>query len=351
MNIYTDLSTIKDAQPKNLNPLLSYHWLGLSKDEIFSGDRNSASPFCLTEEPEGADYFVLPLNWSNYVWNRKAKMPEALRFAETARRHSKDVIVWYKGDLVPNIPFGNNVLFLPGIVRNRMKLNHRACPVFIDDPKPHYGDFDIGDRKKKEKPSVGFCGYGSISAVKLGWSIANGIYGNLKRRFTVSGYDSFPIVPGTMVRNQAMQYLKRDARVETRFVVRSRYTSRRSADPAAENSQAFYRNIYETDYTLCVRGFGNWSYRFYETLACGRIPVFVDTDCVLPLESRIDWRKYCVWIDRSERHLIAEKLLDFHASLSDSDFADLQLNCRKLWNEHLTLRGFCQNASDYLESD
>jgi len=49
------------------------------------------------------------------------------------------------------------------------------------------------------------------------------------------------------------------------------------------------------------------SYRLYEALCCGRIPVFIDTDCVLPYDFMIDWKKYFVWVDQSELPLIAEK--------------------------------------------
>ena len=110
----------------------------------------------------------------------------------------------------------------------------------------------------------------------------------------------------------------------------------------------FFSNIYDNDYTLCIRGNGNWSYRFYQTLACGRIPIFVDTDCVLPLSTHIDWKKYCVWIDRSDLKQIGEAVTDFHASLSESDFMDLQMSCRALWEEHFTPKGFMDNLKHYL---
>jgi hypothetical protein len=48
----------------------------------------------------------------------------------------------------------------------------------------------------------------------------------------------------------------------------------------------------------------------YEALALGRIPVFVDPDCILPFHDRIDWRSYAVWVDardiRSVPHIVAE---------------------------------------------
>ena len=52
----------------------------------------------------------------------------------------------------------------------------------------------------------------------------------------------------------------------------------------------FIRNILSSDYTLCFRGSGNYSLRFYETLCLGRIPLFINTDCKLPFEDEINWR-------------------------------------------------------------
>ena len=349
LRFYTDVSSLTERNIKNLTPLLSYHWAGLGLDEIRCNSYNPESPIVLTDSPADADWVALPMYWSYYLWNDKANMPEAFEIADEADKYAKPLIIWFKGDLVPVIPFKNSILFLPGIVRTKMMPGYRACPVFVEDPEPIYGREEIRFRKKTEKPLVGFCGFGSMSMTKLGWSIAYGLYLNAVKRIRKSNYDEIPIVPATRIRNRAMKYLERHSGIDTCFTVRSSYTSKHALHDANESSRIFYGNIYGTDYTLCVRGFGNWSYRFYETLACGRIPVFVDTDCVLPLESRIDWRRYCVWVDSSELHLIGEKVLDFHSALSQADFIELQSECRKLWRDHLTIHGCMDNIQNYLE--
>ena len=99
----------------------------------------------------------------------------------------------------------------------------------------------------------------------------------------------------------------------------------------------------DSDYVLCVRGDGNYSIRFYETLCCGRIPVFINTDCVLPYDFEIDWKDYCIWINQNELHLIDEKIAEFHEKISDKDFIDLQHECCKLWKNWLSPEGFFTN--------
>ncbi len=92
----------------------------------------------------------------------------------------------------------------------------------------------------------------------------------------------------------------------------------------------------ESDYIVCVRGSGNYSIRLYETLCCGRIPVFVNTDCVLPYEFKLKWKDYCVWIEESEISSISEKIIEFHDQLSSKDFVDLQYECRRIWKQWLS---------------
>ncbi len=120
-------------------------------------------------------------------------------------------------------------------------------------------------------------------------------------------------------------------------------------DPWHPTNVEFVNNIFNTDYTVCIRGGGNFSKRLYETLCCGRIPIFVDTDSVLPYDFAVDWKRYCVWIDRSEVPHIAEKVAGFHAGLSPNDFEDLQRECRKLWQDRLSRQGFFDHFHEHFE--
>lgn len=351
MKIYVDSSTVTDSNIKNLSPLFSFHWSGLDASNICSGKQNPDSRIVISHDIARSDWAALPMHWTYYLWNKKAKMPEADAIAKLASDNGKGLIVWFRGDLVPIVPYANAEVFLPGMIRSRSTPRQHACPVFINDPRPVWGSNKETIRHKGERPVVGFCGYGSLSKIKLLWSMYKGVLLNSQRVLRQTNYAAIPILPATILRNRAISNLTKNPKVETRFVIHGRHTKTNSPSEALASTAAevFFSNIYDTDYTLCVRGYGNWSYRFYETLACGRIPIFVDTDCVLPLQTKIDWKKYSVWVDRSELHLIAEKLLDFHASLSPADFVELQVECRKLWEENFTPRGFSENLPRYLE--
>ena len=59
--------------------------------------------------------------------------------------------------------------------------------------------------------------------------------------------------------------------------------------------------------------------RFYETLAIGRIPVLIDTDCVLPLNNEIDWYKHCIIVRNIDLDRIVDSVQTSINSLSNND--------------------------------
>jgi hypothetical protein len=345
--VYTDSTSITEQNLKNLNPLLSYHWGGLDTEAIREGVCDPSSPFAVTAEPAAADWFMLPMHWSYYLWNARANMPGAVSLANLAREYQKQILIWFKGDLVPIVPFDNAVVFLPGMIRSKARPVQRACPVFIDDPLPKFGNGDTLYRNKHSRPSVGFCGYAASGLGKTLWSVIQCGKLNLLSHIGRYDFEAVPLIPATGKRARALRRLEQTPGLETNFIIRNKYTPPASHRPgnAVDTSRVYFDNILKTDYTLCLRGYGNWSYRFYETLACGRIPIFIDTDCVLPCESVIDWKKYCVWIDSTEIDHIGEKIADFHSAISPDDFIEIQIHCRELWEEHLTPKGFIKYLS------
>ena len=79
------------------------------------------------------------------------------------------------------------------------------------------------------------------------------------------------------------KYLKHLEKVcKTDFIYRKTFRAQEMNFEIAKKE--FYENIKRNFFTFCYRGEGNFSYRFYETLMMGRIPLLVDTDCVFPFE-------------------------------------------------------------------
>lgn len=163
IKIFTKLPSTEPHKLKNLNPILSFHWNNLKGEEIFTGAENPLSSLKILLSPAEADWFILPMHWTYYLWNEKVSMGEAKELANLARVHKKHLIVWFNGDSVPVIPFENAIVFLPDILRSKAKENQRACPVFVPDPLSIVSPPDDLYRSKSSKPNIGFCGYAEIT--------------------------------------------------------------------------------------------------------------------------------------------------------------------------------------------
>lgn len=105
----------------------------------------------------------------------------------------------------------------------------------------------------------------------------------------------------------------------------------------------YYNNMLTGSFALCSRGGGNFSYRFYEALSFGRIPILIDTDCELPFEKK----KIIQW----DNHIIRIPIKEFF-NLKRNDFINLidhnveklsPLQNRKLWQTYFSPEGYFEN--------
>lgn len=292
-----------------------------------------------------ADVAVLPIAWEHALRNSEA-MNLALQFVEETSKTGRQVVIFFWSDSDEDVPVENAVIFRTSFYRSRKKSNEFAMPAWSEDFVTKYLNSRLPLRRKQDKPVVGFCGYAEpILKPSLHQSVKHVLRGGAQ----FLGLRSRPKKHGVMIRARALRALSKGPIVETNFVIRDRFWGGAVSSGSEDLERMrrlrweYVQNMVESDYILCCRGAGNFSYRLYETLCCGRIPVFIDTDCVLPYDFHIDWKKYCVWVDESEIPLIAEKVAEFHNNLSPQDFVDLQHECRKLWEQWLSPEGFFAN--------
>jgi hypothetical protein len=144
--------------------------------------------------------------------------------------------------------------------------------------------------------------------------------------------------------------LQKDSRIETDFIIRGGFWAAGISDKHAAR-KVYIENILASPYALVARGAGNFSYRLYEVLSCGRIPVFIDTDCVLPFDEFIDWHSYGVWLDSSAVNDLPERLLAFHQQISPAEFELQQLRCRKLYEDYIRPEAFFRAIALYFRKE
>jgi hypothetical protein len=271
---------------------------------------------------------------------------EVLIFPHNAQNHPHDIeevsakakdrrmgcmfLTWGDADVALPVPYGT--VYRHSLSSSRQLRCERAMPAFCADPLDDFGGIVL-TREKMLRPTVSFCGF-----------VSNPL---MRRIYRLSGRKEK--AHGLELRARALRSLCHPD-VRTDFICRNSFfggaTGRFHHDVKAQFQvwHEFVNNVLDSDYTICVRGAGNFSYRLYEVLAAGRIPLFINTDCVLPFEDEIDWRKHCVWVEEDELQDAGEILALFHAGLSNEEFIGLQIENRRLWEDRLSPLAFYRQA-------
>jgi hypothetical protein len=208
---------------------------------------------------------------------------------------SKKSIGFYVNDYEGAINIPENVtLFRTSVNKSIMKINERVMPVIV----PDHCLLDLDD--KIENLSVGFCGF-----------VHN--------------------VRGAILSN--FRYKHTDFILYDRF-----FTSHNDLTVARK---VFYDNLSRNSFSLCMRGHGNFSYRFYEALSFGRIPIFIDTGAPLPFERAIEWDEHIIRVDLNDSMNMSE--LDWNSLLSSSAGKLSPRKNRELWLKYFSEVGYFRN--------
>jgi hypothetical protein len=307
----------------------------------------SENDYCFTETIAEADFVILTMSWNYYVLTNQTAM--AISFVKECAQLDKKVIAINVGDFGVKIPNLKNLIVLrPSGYASKFHENEYSLPVFIEDPLSKYFSTNEAFYCDYSKiPTVGFCGQANNSLLNTVKERVKTFLRNTKTHVGISKNEVQHVISTSYLRSTVLTILEKSTLICTNFILRKKYRAGVVDNKDSHSSTyEFYNNLKDSEYVVCVRGAGNFSVRFYEALAMGRIPVFINTDCPLPLTNHMDWKKHVVWIEYNERHRVAEKTKEFHAALSQQDFIDLQLSNRALWENSLTLNGFFKKFFD-----
>ncbi len=97
-----------------------------------------------------------------------------------------------------------------------------------------------------------------------------------------------------------------------------------------------------------MRGAGNFSIRFSEALSVGRVPLFVDSACVLPWPNLIDWDAAMVRVDINDLPHLGTRLAVEHRRQGVEGFLRRQRLCGEIWRRFLSPAGFFKTLRDQL---
>jgi hypothetical protein len=289
--------------------------------------------FVLTEDIAACDVAVLPISWEHVLLDPTLG-EVGRRFCRTAADAGKVVLVFVDGDDHVDSPGPNAVVLRTSLDRHRRNERDVALPAWIRDPGVQEPS------PMRERPVVSFCGqaypldlrrtdvakrakfYGRVALTRLG------IIGRLGK------HAAFP------ERARAVRALAGADGLDARIILRSA-TTRLDLDTEAEHRlhAEYIESLADSDYVLAVRGLGNYSFRLYEAMAAGRVPLYVDTDGVLPLESAIPWSDLCVVVPARDIRNLGPITTAAHAARG-SDLSGRQAACRVAWERRLSMEGY-----------
>jgi hypothetical protein len=347
LKIFTDFSMLSDLLP--IEPILYPFCEPSNSDFVFENHRKLGSEFLSFSSLEESDIVVVPTNWEALLSTGQAEV--ATQLILQARRLKKITVSFFGGDCSHlKLPIETDIIFRQSLYDFIKKPNDFAYPAWSEDILTKYTHRELRIRTKSDNPVIGFCGFVNRTRVKT--HIKYHVLSTLGKTQKVFGLKRLPpYSSGHILRAKALATLSGAAGIDTNFILRdaSFFADKRQRD-TEQNRADFVENLLESDYVLCPRGSGNYSFRFYEALCCGRVPVFINTHCVLPYDFEINWRQYCVWIEESDLPRIGEKILEFHERLSPQEFIDLQRQCRQLWEDYIEPSSFFKNLHRHIGS-
>jgi hypothetical protein len=132
-------------------------------------------------------------------------------------------------------------------------------------------------------------------------------------------------------REKICQYFS-DSGLKTNFILRDSYIFNLQENQKKE----FEDNMNNNLFTLCYRGRGNFSVRFYETLMRGRIPIQINSSSIFPYEDEIDYSEIGIFIEEEDLFTTnVEKLVkDYYNSKSKDELLQIQKNNRRIYEEY-----------------
>ncbi|WP_147678604.1 exostosin domain-containing protein [Algibacter pacificus] len=320
LKLYTKKEFLTETYRRQVFPLLF--------DLVFLNNKTLLEHYRIVDTVSDADIVVFPVDYGMFLKQNAA----FISLLQLAKQHQKPIWIYTAGDYGFSTYIANSYTFRLGGFDSKLDRTTNIIPSFINDPYAVYLPNGFLPLKKENKPSIGFVGHAQSGLLKYFKEYTNHLKYQVKRILNRLLADKQSFYPSSIKRANYLSKLASKDSLKTEFILRNKYRAgSHTVQTQKESTQQFYDNIFNNAYTFCSRGVGNFSVRFYEALAVGRIPILLNTDCRLPLHNSMDWSKHILILDETKVESIEEQILQFHNSLSDSEFENIQKSNRELW--------------------
>jgi Exostosin family len=327
IKIYTDRTFLTESNRRKVFPLLF--------DLHYVLNENLNRLYSITNSIEKSDIAVLPLSL-NYFYDSGNKK-YVNNFISKAKEAKKEIWIYTAGDYGITIADSDIYNFRVGGFHSKLNDKTFVMPSFISDPYLNYFESSFVPRQKTDRPIIGFVGNAQSGLKKYFKEFILYLTVNLKRILKIDFTDLQQFYPSAKNRYELLQLLNNNSHIESNFIFRKQYRAgARTEEEKTKTTSEYFENMLQSQYIFCIRGSGNFSVRFYEALSMGKIPLFIDTDCRLPLSDLIDWTKHCIVVSERDSKKSDKILIDWHSKISNERFLYIQESNRDLWKTYLS---------------
>jgi len=289
----------------------------------------------ITDNPRDADFLLIPHNYF-LIKDKKDYIGHFISLSESTK---KKIIIFAYGDSDKDIPIPNSIIFRTSQYRHKKQANEIMMPAYTEDLA---SDTEIILRNKKDKPTVGFCGWADLPNFKAKIKFYAKIFMVSFKKYLTLNISEEARKQGLYFRRKAIKALEKSGLVKTDFIIRKSYSGHINtieSDPL-KMRQEFIENLKNSDFILVSKGDGNFSYRFYEALSLGRVPVLIDTETVLPLENIIDYDSFILRVNYKDITKLDKIIADFYKKITNEKFIEMQKKAREAFEEYLRIDSF-----------
>ena len=107
----------------------------------------------------------------------------------------------------------------------------------------------------------------------------------------------------------------------------------------------FINSSLESKFVLCPRGYGASSFRLYEAMQLGAVPVYISDRFWLPFTHELNWNEFCVPIAEDN----IENLYEILESIDDETYQKMTKKIEEVYTNYFTLEGTCNKILQMLE--
>ncbi len=107
----------------------------------------------------------------------------------------------------------------------------------------------------------------------------------------------------------------------------------------------FIQLMCRSTFALCPRGYGNTSFRMYEAMGLGAIPIYISDIHWLPFPDKIDWNKCSVLVKPDEIDKISKTI----RAIKPNRIREMQDYIKEINDKYFTFEGTCREIANIVK--